>query len=207
MRICAISPFEQATKKEISTFLSNCNHDLLLLPGNSENHPTYVKVGKSLKPGMYAFVESGGSKGNLVPRLVSKTHILEMPGQVFERSPSSYDLDTLQSRWPERTYKITNRSVSFAICGEIDAFNIYGEVKRGRHLPFDILVNPTHTIRGRWNHLGRKLEALSRNTVVAHVANNTFNHSQTSTCVRIYVDGKIMKREQTGNIIWSECEI
>jgi len=207
MRICAISPFELAKKKEIFAFLCNCDHDLLLLPGNSENHPTYFKVGKSLKPGMYAFVESGGIKKNLMPRLISKTNILEMPKQVFIKNPSSSDLDTLQSVWPERTFKISNRSVSFAICGEIDAFNFDGEVKSGRHLPFDILVNPTHTIRGRWNHLGRKLGALSRETVVVHVANNTYNHNRTSTCVRIYVDGRVMKREQTGNIIWSECEI
>jgi hypothetical protein len=114
---------------------------------------------------------------------------------------------SFQDAWPIRTHKIKGRECSFAICGEVDGFKKDGSVKKERILPFDILINPTHTTRGRWNHLGLKLKNLSRGTAVVHVANNDYNHHRVTTHLRVYVDGQIMPRSISGNISFSECEI
>jgi hypothetical protein len=207
MKICAISPLESASCKEILRFLGKCNHDLIILPGNAENHPSYRQIVKVLKPGLFAFVETGTEKGRSVPWLVSSKQQIKMPSQVFITKPTAGELDQLQSIWPARTHKVANHEVSFAICGEIDAFSKKGTVKAGRKLPYDILVNPTHTTRGRWNHLGVKLKALSTETAVVHVANNDYDHQQVTTNVRIYLDENLLGRQYAGKIAWSECEI
>lgn len=107
-----------------------------------------------------------------------------------------------------RTHKISNRNVSVAICGDIDGFTKDEAVKAGRNLPYEVLINPTHTTRGRWSHLGPKLENLSRDTAVVCVANNDYDHwGGLTTNVCIYVNGKIMKQNETGKITWSMCEI
>lgn len=156
---------------------------------------------------MFAFVETGAGKHKSIPRLVSPTQQIEMPIQVFAKNPTSSDLDKLQSIWPLRTHKIGDRMFSFAICGEVDGFKKNGFVKYGRKLPYDVLVNPTHTIRGRWNHLGVKLKILSAGRVVIHVANNNRKHHKLTTHIRIYKNGNILKRYTSGNITWSEFEI
>ena len=207
MRICAVSPIESAGSKEILQFLGSCDHDLIVLPGNAENHPSYLRVAKVLRPGVLAFVETGSGKGSSVPWLVSTTHTIRMPRQIFATKPTANDLNRLQSIWLDRTHKISDRKVSFAICGEIDAFAKDGSVKAGRNLPYDVLANPTHTTRGRWNHLGPKLKNLSSGTAVIHVANNDYDHHNVTTNIRIYVDGIVIERNIAGRIAWSECEI
>ncbi len=207
MKICAISPLISASKNDILQFISICKHDLVVLPGNATNHPSYQSVANVLKPGVFAFVETGLGKGESVPWLVSSTQKVEMPSQIFARKPTTRELDQLQDIWPKRTHKIKERVVSFAICGEIDAFAKDGSVKAGRNLPYDVLVNPTHTTRGRWNHLGVKLNNLSTNTAVVHVANNDYDHHGITTNVRIYVNGEVMNRQVSGKVTWSECEI
>jgi hypothetical protein len=209
MKICAISPFTSATRTEILNFISRCDHDLIVLPGYAENHPTPQSLAEVLKKGMFAFVETRGGKVKSIPCLVSSTQqIIRMPKQcVFEGEPRAKDLDDLQRIWHQRTHEIGNREFSFAICGEINEFNINGSVKMKRELPYDILVNPAHSIMGHWNHLGVKLTRLSIGTIVIHVANNDHNHHRITTDVRIYVDGQVMERQVSGNIAWSECEI
>jgi len=207
MKICAISPFCSTSESEILAFISGREHDLVVLPGNAENHPSYQSVAKKLKHGVFAFVESGSGKGESVPWLVSATQQIKMPSQIFGTNPTADDLNQLQDIWAKRTHEIGSRKVSFAICGEIDAFAKDGSVKSGRQLKYDVLVNPTHTTRGRWNHLGEKLRNLSTGTVVIHVANNDYDHHKVTTHVRIYVNGKIMDRQVSGGIAWSECEI
>lgn len=207
MRICAVSPFYDASKEEILSFVSECETDLIVLPGNGQNHPSYQQVSKSLMNGVLAFVETGSGKRKSIPWLVSASKHIEMPPQIFATNPSASELDRLQDAWPKRTHKVKERKCSFAICGEVDAFNKDGSVKGGRNLPFDILINPTHTTRGRWNHLGVKLARLSQGTVVVHVANNDYNHHDVTTHLRIYVNGEIMPRSTDNNISWSICEI
>jgi len=207
MKICAISPFTDATTKEILKFIDSCKHDLIVLPGNSKNHPNHKRVSKMLKPGMFAFVETGEGKRRSIPYLVSSYSCIKMPSQIFATSPTAKDIDQLQDAWKKRTHKIKGRSFSFAICGEIDAFQKDGSVKKSRCLPYDIIINPTHTVRGRWNHLGVKLQTLSINSVVVHVANNDRNHHNLITNLRIYVDEIIMEYNISGNIGWSECKI
>ncbi len=208
MKICAISPFESATRTEILKFISRCNHDIIILPGNAKNHPTPQSVAKVLKKGIFAFVETGRGKGKSIPCLVSSMQQIKMPSQCFARTPKATDLDNLQSIWHLRTHKIGNRKFSFAICGEIDGFKKDASVKYGRNLPYDILINPTHTIRGRFNHLGIKLKNLSAGTVVIHVANNDRNHHRLITDIRIYINGKVQYGKRgSDSIRWSECEI
>jgi len=207
MRICAVSPLDDATKNEILSFVSECKADLIVLPGNCHNHPSYREVSKKLNSGVFAFIETGHGKRKSAPWLVSDSKHIEMPPQIFATSPTANELDQLQNAWPKRTHKIKKRECSFAICGEVDAFKKDGSVKNGRSLPFDILINPTHTTRGRWNHLGVKLAKLSQGTAVVHVANNDYNHHDVTTHLRIYVDGQIMPRSIYANVSWSECEI
>lgn len=207
MRICAVSPLESSNVNEILHFLAKCDHDLVVLPGNAENHPSYLRAVKVLKSGVTAFVESGSGKGKSVPWLVSPKKKIRMPSQIFATKPTARELDRLQSIWSKRTHKINDRMVSFAICGEIDAFKKDGSVKAGRSLPYEVLINPTHTTRGRWNHLGPKLENLSAGTVVVHVANNDYDHHEVTTNVRIYLNGMVMERINSGGLAWSECEI
>lgn len=116
-------------------------------------------------------------------------------------------MDQLQSVWSDRTHIIKRRKISFAVCGEIDAFKKDGEVKANRKLPYDILINPTHTIRGRWQHLGPKLKKLSLGAAVIHVANNDYDRHDVTTHLRIYVNGEIMQRHVSGGISWSECKL
>ncbi len=205
MKICAVSPLSDANEREILAFIRDCKADLIVLPGAAQNHPSYQQVSKSLKSGVLAFVETRKRKS--IPWLVSASKHIEMPPQIFATYPTAKELDRLQDAWPRRTHKIKDHKCSFAICGEIDAFKKNGSVKGGRDLPFDILINPTHTTRGRWNHLGVKLAQLSQGTAVVHVANNDYNHHDVTTHLRIYVDGEIMPRSTNNNISWSEFEI
>lgn len=207
MKIYAVSPLISASKNEILQFIDSCKHDLIVLPGNTDNHPSSRSVAEALRPGVFAFVETGSGKGHSVPWLVSSCRQVRMPPQIFATNPTASELDRLQAIWPERTHKIKDREFSVAICGEIDAFAKDGSVKSGRSLPYDVLVNPTHTTRGRWNHLDVKLKNLSAGTVVVHTANNDFNHHSVTTQVRIYVNGQVMTRQASGSIAWSECEI
>lgn len=207
MKICAISPLENASKIEILKFIENNDADLIVLPGYSSNHPNHKEISKVLKKGAYVFMESDAEKLKAHPLLVSQDKHIKMPPQIFSQNPTSKQLDELQAVWTARTHKIKGHTFSFVICGEIDAFEKNGSVKRGRSLPYQILINPTHTPRGRWNHLGTKLENLSKGTILVHVANNTYNHHKVTTHLRIYVDGKVMTRYELDNISWSEYEI
>jgi hypothetical protein len=131
-----------------------------------------------------------------------------MPSQCITKKPKAADLDNLQSIWHQRTHEIGSREFSFAICGEINGFKTDGSVKLGRSLPYDILINPAHSIMGHWNHLGIKLQNLSAGTVVIHVANNDRNHHRLITDIRIYINGNVQYGKRgSDSIRWSECEI
>jgi len=207
MKICAISPFSNASKKEMLTFISTLNHDLIVLPGNGPNHPSCNLIQQCMQTNSRVFVEVGSGKFASKPWLVSKTSLIQMPDQIFAQTPRTGDIDALELAWPKRTFSISERVVSFAICGEIDGFSKNGSVKYGRKLPFDVLINPTHTIRGRWNHLGVKLSNLSIGTAVIHTANNNKNKFNLTTHLRLYVNGVICTRQNTGKLTWSECQI
>ena len=177
MKICAISPFFSATQKEILNFISSINHDLIVLPGNASNHPTIKQIQKHINKKSHVFVEIGNGKLSSRPWIVSKNHTIQMPKQIFVQNPKASDLDLLQKAWLQRTQIISNKKVSFAICGEVDGFTKNGLVKYRRNLPFEVLINPTHTVRGRWNHLGPKLSNLSHKKVVVHTANKVAGRS------------------------------
>ena len=210
MRICAISPFKSAASEEILQFLSTCTHDLVILPGIEKNHPTVDNISPVLRQGVSAFIEDGTNKNEAIPWLVSNSGRIRMPKQIFTNTKGmrARDLDNLQDVWIKRKFHIGSKNVSFIICGEINAFNVDATVKKKRKLPFEILVNPSHTPMGRWNFLGIKLKILSTNKVVIHVANNTLKYPlKSKSDVRIYVDKELMKRIVVGNIAISECEI
>ena len=78
------------------------------------------------------------------------------------------------------------------MCGEINGFDLDGRLKHSRVETFDIIANPVHRIMGRWQHLGRKLAALSANSVVLHTANNERNHHGITTDLRIYIDRELL---------------
>jgi len=210
MKICAVSPKTKASRDEILDFISECktDPDLIVLPGfcKDGNHPNCKEVSNSLKKGVFVFVETFDGK-SATPWLVSSSESIQMPDQIFKQKPTAGELDRLQEAWPQRTHNVKGREISFAICGEIDAFTKKGSVKKERNLPYEVLINPTHFPRGRWNHLGVKLETLSLGKAVVHVANNPLEGRDVTSHLRIYVNGEIMPRYGIRNIAWSQCEI
>jgi hypothetical protein len=213
MRIVAISPFTNASRADILRFLAGLPRCLVLLPGRSSNTPSPNQIQKVIRTGSSVFVEGPGGKGKTPGRkkkrlafLVSKGNIRTMPSQLFSVRPTAGDIDQLVALLPQRTFRFGKRFVTFLICGEILAFNPDGTAKHRRKLHFDILANPSHTVMGHWNHLGKKLKSLSCGSVAVHAANNDRNH-HLKTDVRIYKDGVRLKRRSDINIAWSECVV
>jgi len=213
MRIFAVSPFKSATRKEILDFLAKLPQGLIVLPGHCGNTPSPRQVQRVIASGAMAFVEGPGRnvaypkhKKNRPGYIVRKRSVTRMPAQIFKASPTAKEMDKLEAILPQRTVAVGKRKASFIICGEILAFNPDGSTKHRRRVDFDILINPAHTPMGRWGQLGKKLERLSRRSVVVHVANNNRNH-HLKTDVRIYKYGKLMKRNCGKNVAWSECRI
>jgi hypothetical protein len=211
MKVCAVSPWETASTNDILDFLRETTAELVVLPGvsKSKNTPSREVVQRVIRPGVAVFVQNGESKDNTTPYLVTCDRAEPMPPQIFKQSPTAKCMDDLVAAWPDRTFPIGSRTVTFAICGEINGFNPNADVKHGRVLPFDILANPTHTVMGRWQHLGPKLSALSKGKMVVHVANNNRNHERLSTDLRIYINGNLQeaKLQCAGRLKWCECEI
>jgi len=208
MKVCAVSPWIKASTTDILDFLKKANAELVVLPGLCENTPSLKAIQGVIGRGVNVFVEQGPSKGKATPYLVTHTKAIPMPPQIFASSPKTRCMDKLVAAWPGRTLPIGSRTVTFAICGEINGFNPNGSVKHGRTLTFDILANPAHTVMGRWHYLGPKLSALSKGKVVIHVANNNRNHNL-STDVRIYNNGNLQvdKVQREGKLTWCECRI
>ena len=209
MKICAVSPWTTASANEILAFLKEAIAELVVLPGICGNTPSPQEVQRVIRRGVAVFVQQGRSKGKATSYLVTRARAVPMPHQIFARSPTAKCMDDLVAAWPNRTFPIGSRTVTFAICGEINGFNPDGRVKHRRALPFDILANPAHTVMGRWQHLGRKLSALSKGKVVIHVANNNRNHKHLRTDVRIYLNQTLQeaKLQRAGKLKWCECEI
>jgi hypothetical protein len=208
MKLCAISPFTNASEAEILAFLSNTTASLVLLPGRSQNTPSPEKVQGTIRHGVSVFVEYKSKKNKSTPYLVTNRKLMAMPRQIFCQRPAVRQIDNLVACLPSRTFAIGSRMVTFFICGELIAFNPDGSVKHGRQLPYDILANPSHTIMGHWNHLGKKLSSLSLRTVTIYTTNNDRNHSGITTDVRIYKNGKVLtNRTVHGKIVCCECRI
>ncbi|MEE1925316.1 hypothetical protein V0R50_26405 [Pseudomonas sp. 148P] len=189
MKITALSPHQNSTEEQILAVISTLEADLIILPGNFENTPSLAKIRQALPDDTWIFVEPGEKmKGHSV--VLSRSDTIKLPIQVFAELPGRQELSSLESCFPQRTVQIGKRSVSFIICGEINAFQQDGTTKSGIDLPFEILINPAHTVMGRWHILGRKLSALSHRGVVVHVANNNRKSPWISTGVRIYASGK-----------------
>ncbi len=208
MNICAISPFVNASEPEILTFLAEASADLVLLPGHSRNTPPPEKVKNIIRSGVSVFVECKGKKMETTPYLVTSRELMPMPQQIFAQNPSAEQMDRLAAILPNRTFRISSRFVTFFICGELIAFNPDGSVKYGRQLPYDILANPAHTIMGHWNHLGKKLSALSQRSAAIYATNNDRNHSGITTDVRIYKYGMLLaNRSVNGKIVCCQYEM
>jgi len=107
MKICAVSPLASANADEILDFIGDCEHDLVVLPGYAENHPSYQSVANVLKPRVFAFVETGPGKGKSVPWLVSSTQQVRMPIQIFSNKPRAAELDELSWARDLPQYSIT----------------------------------------------------------------------------------------------------
>lgn len=204
MKLCAVSPFQKASKSEILAFLATATADLVVLPGHSSNTPVPDEVQSVIQGNVSVFVEGKGG----TPCLVKKGELIPMPRQIFSHHPSARELDRLSEMLPKRTFSFGSRTVTFLICGEIIAFNPDGNVKHGRQLPYDILANPAHSLMGHWNHLGTKLTNLSLGSAVLYAANNERNHGTITTDVRIYQNGLLLQGRQSMEMLsWCECEI
>lgn len=207
MLICAASPFESASQVEILNFIEHKDADLILLPGNSNNTPQPERIKKVIKSGVSVFIEQG-KKIISIPYLVTSRELISMPRQIFTHNPTAEQIDNLVNVLPKRTFRIGSRFISFFICGEIIAFNPDGSVKHGRKLKYDILANPSHTLMGHWNHLGKKLSTLSKSSMSIYATNNNRNHDGVTTDVRIYKGGELLdNRVVDGKIVYCESEI
>jgi hypothetical protein len=207
MRIFAVSPFEDASGKEILRFLATLPKALIVLPGHSGNSPSPRQIQHVIRRGSVVFVEGAARKANRPAFIVTKQNIKKIPSQIFSRAPTAEEMDRLMAILPERTISVGKRKVTFFICGEILAFDPDGDTKHRRKLDYDILANPAHTVMGHWNHLGKKLNRLSRGSVALHVTNNDRNRSAITTDVRIYKNGVQSKRHHEVSLAWSECEM
>ena len=216
MKVCAVSPFERATSKDILSFLEMTQAELVVLPGVfKKNTPSPLKAQRRIRSSVAVLVEYGAAKGRSTPYLVTSGGAKSMPHQIFGQSPTAKEIDKLVAAWEARTFLIGSRKVTFIICGEVNGFNPDGSTKHKRVLPsFDILANPTHSVMGRWQHLGRKLSTLSKGRAVIHVANNTKNSENLRTDLRIYKDGVLVnedvpkaKNKEHSNLKAFECEI
>jgi hypothetical protein len=205
-KIVGVAPFKVATRQEILRFLREHPNALIILPGNYANTPSPGEIQRLIRRETVVFAEGGETRDGRSAFIITRKKVVRMPSQVFANAPTARDMDELAALLPQRTIRLGKRRATFFICGEIMGFNPDGSVKHGRKLDFDILLNPAHTIMGHWNHLGRKLKRLSRRSVAMHVANNDRNHHLTSD-VRIYMDGKLVKRQRGYNMAWSECAI
>lgn len=202
MRIIAVSPFTRATKKEIEDFIATRPRALIVLPGSWTNTPSPRKIQCAIRGGSVVFAEGEKGKKGRSGLIIAKSKINRMPPQVFSKKPT----ESLAAVLPYRTIWLGRRTVTFFICGELIAFNPDGSVKHHRKLDHDTVINPAHTLMGHWNHLGKKLERLSRNSITVYVTNNIKNRHLTSD-VRIYKDGELMKRHRGKNVAWSVCRI
>ena len=220
MNVCAVSAWESpspqtSSASDILSFLREATAELVVLPGvsRSRNTPSPEEVKRVIRLGVAVFVEHRGPKGETTPYLVTCDGPPKpMPRQIFSKAPTAECMAALVEKWPSRTFRIGSRTVTFAICGEINGFNSDGHVKHGRVLPFDILANPAHTVMGRWQHLGPKLSALSKGRVVIHVANdNRKNPEPLKTDVRIYINENFQEAEVQADrrlkLKWCQCEI
>jgi hypothetical protein len=205
-KIIAVSPFASATKQEILDFIREQPKALIVLPGNQNNTPSPGQIQRVLHGGALAFAEGKKGKNGRPAFIIAKSKVNRMPSQVFATRPTANDIDDLADALPRRTIRIGRRRATFFICGELIAFNPDGSVKHKRKLDHDIVINPAHTLMGHWNHLRKKLERLSHNSIAVYVTNNVKDRHLSSD-VRIYRDGKLMKRNRGINIAWSECPI
>lgn len=208
MKVCAVSPRRDASRKEILSFLEEQAADLVLLPGAAKNTPSPESVQQVLRQGVAVFVENG-MKMDGTPCLVTRNNICKMPKQVFARTPTASNMDDLAAVLEGRTFKIAGRKVTFIICGEIIGLNLDGSAKHSRALSLgEIVANPAHTNMGRWHILNRRFERLSRNGVAIHAANNVRATTESKTDVRIYRRGRqVGDRCVTGNIAWCLEEV
>jgi hypothetical protein len=196
-----VSPFEIATGQEVLRFLATLPKALIILPGNYRNTPSPHQIQRVIRRGSVVFAE-----GPRRPFLITRRRTLLLPPQIFAKAPTAQEMKRLVRAVPQRTISIGNRNVTFLLCGELIAFNPDGSTKHARNLRYDIIINPAHTTMGHWNHLGKKLACLSRRSIAVYVTNNDHNRHITSD-VRIYKNGKLMKRHSGINVAWSECAI
>lgn len=215
MKLLALSPFTNATCKNIIDLVKAADADLIVLPGYAPNTPTIAQLQSVLRSSSAVFVEGPGEKGmnpgdkkRNPPFLVTKNLITSMPRQCFSHPPNAKDLDAFCSAIPSRTFDIASSTVSFVLCGEITGFNRDGTLKHGREVLIDILINPAHTPMGRWHVLDEKLKALSLHSLAVHVTNNTRkNPTAATTDVRIYKNGHLIQgRKFNDYAAWCMCE-
>jgi hypothetical protein len=195
------------------SFIERCNYELIILPGIDQNTPSINEIKSVINKGTNLFIESGdgcsSGEGKTTPTIVTKDTINEMPKQIFVRKPKAKNIDELIAIWDERTIKIGQRKFTFILCGEIIGFNPDSKLKYKRSKPaHDIIINPCHKPMGHWNYLGEKLKNLSLNSASLYVANNTFNHNNVKTDLRIYHNGiDVTKRINEKFLTWSKLKI
>ncbi|MBA3351426.1 MAG: hypothetical protein H0U23_03205 [Blastocatellia bacterium] len=210
MKICAVSPFEDASREEILDFIAERQDDLVLLPGcnwySPSATPALEDIQRVIRPNVSVFVEVPGERA--IPYVVTKANITPMPPQVFKQGPDKKEFEEFLRVLPKRLLAIGSKEVVFVVCGEIDAFRPDGTLKFPGHFPdYDVLANPTHTLRGHWNYLGAKLEKLSTRGMTLHVTNNSKNRSGITTNVRIYKNGvRQPGPNERGKMAWCESD-
>ena len=122
-----------------------------------------------------------------MPFLISDGEIIqEFPRQVMYRSNEQEKISSYFKIIPGRVF--LNKYL-LIMCGEINAFDKSGNLKKGKCDDFRMYVNMVHTNMGHWNHLNVKYANMSLNKrYVVYVANNTYKSLGTS--LKIFFDGK-----------------
>jgi small-conductance mechanosensitive channel len=165
----------------------------------------------SIQDNKYVFMEVRDELGKW-PSIISKHKIVKMPKQLFAQKPKRSDIQNLMNIWDDRTQEFSSDGkkvhITFIICGEINGFNPDGNLKFGYSFQRTNLVNPCHTIMGRWYVLNRKLENLSIGHKMIYVSNNDRSSPKITTSLRIYDNGhQVEVRRQVPGLMWAQIEI
>jgi hypothetical protein len=192
MKALFFSPKDGSTtfKIDLVSILKKTNPEILFLPGNRRYHPPlsfFQKISKVNN--IYILLESA-QKRTSRPLLLFRGGIIQsFPVQHLETSKDYSQISTLHKILPNRIFL---KRFLLLMCGEINAYNVLGSLKKGKSPKSEVIIDVVHTNMGHWNHLLRKYEALSKGRRWSiHITNNV--HNSVNTSLRIFYDGKEVK--------------
>ena len=185
---------------------------VVLLPGCSfgteadENESIRTLGQLAAHYGMYLFAEAGDYRlgrpdGSLYPITF---------GELFSTSKEATPdkvRDLISKLSTNRLLNIDNKMFALMICGENNIIRNQQSLENQpsvRHVggqwpqPYDILLNPAHTVMGNWGKLEKRFSLFSsQNRLALFCTNNTSHSSSWRSCLRFYRNGNLIQNGDT----------